>query len=62
MDRPVDVVFCSGVILGTIDCIVYIVLSGSKFDFPKLPIEKESLVQAPLTIYISFRNLLIFSL
>ena len=47
MDRTVDVVFCSGVILETIYCILYIILSASQLCFAKLPLEKETTLQAP---------------
>ena len=47
MDITVDVVFCSGVILETIYCILYIILSASQLCFAKLPLEKETTLQAP---------------
>ena len=46
MDRTVDVVFSSGAILETIYCILYIILSVSQLCFAKLPLEKETTLQA----------------
>ena len=51
MDRTVDVVFSSGAILETIYCILYIILSVSQLCFAKLPLEKETTVQALLSVY-----------
>ena len=47
VDRTVDVVFCSGVILKTIYCILYIVFSAAKVCFATLLIEKGTVVEAP---------------
>ena len=46
VDRTVDVV-CGGVILDTIYCILYIVLSAAKVCFGTLLIEKGTVVEAP---------------
>ena len=50
MDRPVDVVFCSGVILETIYCILYIILSASQICIAKLPLEKKLLCKPLLSV------------
>ena len=47
VDRTVDVVFCSGVILETIYCMLYIVISAAKVYFATLLIEKGAVVEAP---------------
>ena len=46
VDRTVDVVFCSGVILETIYCMLYIVLNAAKVFFATLIIEKGTVVEA----------------
>ena len=46
VDRTVDVVFCGGVILETIYCMLYIVLSAAKVCFATLHIEKGTVVEA----------------
>ena len=46
VDRTVDVVFCSGVILEPIYCILYVILSVSQLWFAMLLLEKETTLQA----------------
>ena len=47
VDRTVDGVFCGGVILETIYCMLYIVLSAPKVCFGTLLIEQGTVVEAP---------------
>ena len=48
VDRSVNVVFCIGVILDTIYCMLYIMLSAAQLCFVILLMEKETVVEAPV--------------
>ena len=47
VDRTLAAVFCSGVILESIYCMLYIILSAAQLCFPTLLIEKGTVVEAP---------------
>ena len=48
VDRTVDVLFCSGVILDNIYCTLYIILSAAQVCFVRLLMEKGTVVEAPV--------------
>ena len=48
VDTTVNVVFCSGVILDNIYCMLYIILSAAQLWFARLLMEKGAVVEAPV--------------
>ena len=48
VDRTVNVVFCSGVTLDNVYCMLYIVLNAAQLSFARLLIEKGAVVEAPV--------------
>ena len=48
VDRTLNVIFCSGVILDNVYCLLYIVLSVAQLCFARLPIGKGTVVEGPV--------------
>ena len=48
VDRTLNVIFCSGVILDNVYCLLYIVLSVAQLRFARLPIGKGTVGEGPV--------------